>query len=113
MNDKGKDETLVEMALLVTHHANYPQGNPQPVVVTLSDEQWNSVVAALSVVVAINQSENAAILPPWMHNQIIDALVGIKDAAMKVIEPMADQEVISDMERQLIEERRKKDEETL
>ena len=53
----------------ITSAAGFPQGEPVPIVVTLSDEEWNAVKAMIQVALIINSTDGLKYMPDWLAEQ--------------------------------------------
>lgn len=82
------DEAMAVIVKATEHHVGFPQGEPIPVAVTLTDEQWNAVGLALSVFIHSHRAEEGRIAPPWIVNQMIEAVNTIATTNMGVAESM-------------------------
>lgn len=70
-HEKSFDDAESAKAIIETidYAAGFPQGEPVPIVVTLSDEEWNAVKALLQVGLIINSTEGMAYMPAWLAEQ--------------------------------------------
>jgi hypothetical protein len=68
--------------------AGFPQGEPQPIAVTMTDEQWNAVKTVLSVGLIIQATEGTDYMPDWLAEQAHRAWHEIHDQVKEVINTM-------------------------
>ncbi len=80
------DEGVAALASCMAHHITYPQGTPVDATVTLTDEHWNAVKLAISMVMIAESTENNGRLPDFILDQMHEAMHAIHDTAENAIQ---------------------------
>lgn len=85
------DQATRIIGQIVNHASAYPQGTPQDVAVTLTDEQWNAVNAGLQLTMVSHFAVDAPnILPDFVIDQIHEATHIIGTTVSDVLNTIAD-----------------------
>jgi len=102
MTDQYSPKEAMRLLIsVVEQHSVYPRGNPQQVSVTLSDEQWNSVVLALQIVLIANNVKGSRTVPPAMLNEMVDASDTIWKTVTDTLGALATEELLRELEQDL------------
>lgn len=67
------EQAMVMLARVYEVHTGYPQGDPIPISITLTDEQWNAIAAACQITLITHSLSTQGPLPDWLLNQIIES----------------------------------------
>jgi hypothetical protein len=102
MSDQYTPREAMKILLqTIAQHSTYPRGNPQQISVTLSDEQWNSVVLALQIVLIANNVKGSRNVPANMLNEMIDASDLIWTTVSDTLGGLATEELLRELEQDL------------